>query len=199
MVNAIAAIILAAGGSKRFGSPKQLLEWEGETLINRVINLAITAQLDPILVVLGFEYQRILKNIREIEKITIIKNDDWEVGQSTSLIAGVKEIATEKVPFVVLLCDQPQVKVDIVEGVIKEFQSSDAEVVITEIEGKMIPPVIFSPKCIPGIYKLKGDRGARSMIEDYRYKLFKIEDTRLLMDIDTPEDYINLKKSYNCA
>lgn len=195
----IAAIILAAGGSRRFGFPKQLLEWEGETLINRTINLAKTARLDPIIVVLGSEYEKIKEQIIDKEKLIIIENNDWEVGQSTSLIAGVKAIETKEIPFAVLLCDQPQIAVDNVKGVIKEFQETDYEVVITEIEGKMIPPVIFSPICIPGIKELKGDRGARSIVNCYRYKTFPETDTRLLLDIDTPEDFEILKKSYKCA
>jgi CTP:molybdopterin cytidylyltransferase MocA len=79
------------------------------------------------------------------------------------------------------------------------YQKSDAEIAITEIEGKLIPPVIFNPICISGIIKLEGDRGARSIIEDYRYETYKVIDKRLLMDIDTPEDFMQLKKAYNCA
>jgi molybdenum cofactor cytidylyltransferase len=199
MDSSIAAIVLAAGGSKRFGSPKQLLKWEGVTLINRVIHLALTFPLDPVIVVLGSNYEIIKENIIDKEKVRIVKNDDWGVGQSTSLIAGVKEIEAENIPFVVLLCDQPQITEKNVQAVIKTFKESKTDVVITEIEGKMIPPVIFSPFCIPGISKLKGDRGARSIIEEYQYKTYKETDSRILMDIDTKEDFIQLKKTYNCV
>ena len=199
MAKSIAAIILAAGGSKRFGSPKQLLEWNGDTLINRVVKLALSTRLDPVIVVLGSEYENIKNKITEKDKLIIIKNNDWEIGQSTSLIAGVKEIEAEKIPFVVLLCDQPQISAINVKSVIKTFQKSDSEVVITEVEGKLTPPVVFSPLCIPGIKELTGDRGARSIINRYRYKTYIETDTRLLMDIDTPEDYLKLKQLYNCA
>jgi len=199
MLSPIAAIILAAGGSKRFGSPKQLLEWHGESLINRVIRLAIASRLDPIFVILGSDYEIIKKNIEEKERIRIIKNENWEVGQSTSLILGVKEIERKNIPFAVLLCDQPQITAKNTMGLIDLYLRNDAEIVITEIEGKIVPPEIFNPVCIPGINKLVGDRGARSIIEDYRYETQKLSDSRLLMDIDTPEDFIKLKKAYTCA
>ena len=199
MDSPIGAIILAAGGSKRFGSPKQLLEWQGETLINKVIKLAIKSCLDPIIVVLGSEYDFIKNNIIEKERVTIVKNDNWEVGQSTSLIVGVRGIEKKNTPFAVLLCDQPQVTFKNIKGLVDIYRENDADIVITEIEGKLAPPVIFSPICISGINVLKGDRGARSIIEGYRYKTYKETDTRLLMDIDTPEDFIRLKKAYNCA
>ena len=199
MDSPIGAIILAAGGSKRFGSPKQLLEWQGETLINKVIKLAIKSCLDPIIVVLGSEYEFIKNNIIEKERVTIVKNDNWEVGQSTSLIVGVRGIEKKNTPFAVLLCDQPQVTFKNIKGLVDIYRENDADIVITEIEGKLAPPVIFNPICISGINVLKGDRGARSIIEGYRYKTYKETDTRLLMDIDTPEDFILLKKAYNCA
>lgn len=195
----IAAIILAAGGSKRFGSPKQLLEWRGETLINRVIKLAIKSCLEPIIVVLGSEYEMIKKNIIEKTRVNIVINDNWEVGQSTSLIEGVKGIEKKNTPFAVLLCDQPQVTFKNIKGLLDIYRENDTDIVITEIEGKLAPPVIFSPICISGINELEGDRGARPIIENYRYKTYKEKDTRLLMDIDTPEDFKLLKKAYNCA
>jgi len=158
MLSPIAAIILAAGGSKRFGSPKQLLEWHGESLINRVIRLAIGSRLDPIFVVLGSDYEIIKENIKEKDRIRIIKNENWEVGQSSSLILGVKEIERKNIPFAVLLCDQPQITAKNTMGLIDLYLRNDAEIVITEIEGKIVPPVIFNPVCIPGINKLVGDR-----------------------------------------
>jgi molybdenum cofactor cytidylyltransferase len=199
MDSSIAAIILAAGGSTRFGSPKQLLKWQGETLINRVINLAKNASLDPVIVVLGSEYERIKENILEKEKLIIIKNRDWEVGQSSSLIAGVRELATINKAFVVLLCDQPQITANQIESLVKIYRENDTDVVITEIAGKIIPPVIFSPICISGIVKLKGDSGARSIINDYRNIKYKERDQRLSLDIDTLEDFYKLKNAYKCA
>jgi len=199
MDSSIAAIILAAGGSTRFGSPKQLLEWQGETLINRVINLAKNARLDPVIVVLGSDYERIEENILEKEKLIIIKNRDWEVGQSSSLIAGVRELENLKKSFAVLLCDQPQITGKHIESLVKIYSENDTDIVITEIAGKIIPPVIFSPICISGIDRLKGDSGARSIINDYRNIKYKEKDQRLLMDIDTPEDYCRLKNAYKCA
>ena len=199
MVDQIGAIILAAGGSKRFGSPKQLFEWQGETLINRVINLAITNQLDPIIVVLGSEHEIIKKHIKNINKIWIVYNEDWLVGQSTSLIAGAKEIEKKNKPFLVLLCDQPQITDENIQGLINRYLETDCDLAITEIEGKLIPPVIFGPDCINDIKELQGDRGARSIIENHRYTTYKEDDKRLLLDIDTQEDIAKLNKLYNCA
>jgi molybdenum cofactor cytidylyltransferase len=192
----VAAIILAAGGSKRFGSPKQLLKWKGQYLINRVIDLAIKSRLDPIFVVMGADYESIRNKIRKKSSIKLINNYEWEIGQSTSLILAVKEIQQLNLPFIVLLCDQPQLEVENVTTIVDRYYENNYDIVITGVGKKLLPPVIFNPSCIPGILKLKGDRGAKAIIENYNSCTVEVQDQRLSIDIDTPGDFEKLKSLY---
>lgn len=183
-----AGIILAAGGSKRLGTPKQLVKYKGEFLINRVIDLAMNAHLDPIIVVLGADFEIIKRNIRAKNCVTIVRNTNWEEGQSTSLRIGAETIQHLNIPFIFMLCDHPYLKATTVQCLVNTFYDASCEVVITEVKEKLLPPVIFSPKCIHEIKNIKGDRGARSIVEKFDYKTCKEADGRLLIDIDTRED-----------
>lgn len=192
----IAGIILAAGGSTRFGDIKQLADWNGKTLINQVIDLAITSQLDPIIVVLGSDYDSIYENILLKNKVVICENEEWSLGQSTSLKKGIDTLGRTDIPFIFLLCDQPQITSEIVNGIKDRYIQNNNDIVVMSVNGKLIPPILFNPKCIPGIRELSGDRGGRFLIENYNYDVVLQKDNNLLLDIDTKEDYTKIKDLY---
>lgn len=196
MDDQIAGIILAAGGSTRFGETKQLADWNGKTLINHVIDIAITSQLDPIIVVLGSDYDSIYGNISLKNQVVICKNEEWSLGQSTSLKKGVDTLGRTDIPFIFLLCDQPQISSEIVIGIKDRYIKNKNDIVVMSVNGKLIPPILFNPKCISGIRELSGDRGGRYLIEKYNYGVFLQKDNNLLLDIDTKEDYVKIKDLY---
>lgn len=193
----LAAIILAAGGSSRLGRPKQLLDWFGKPFIKQLTQLAKLAQLDPIVVVTGSSYAEIESALSD-EDIKIARNDAWQEGQSSSMKVGCKALVGDKVDgFIIFLCDQPQVPLELLERMVKEAQREDIDIVATSVQGKVCPPTLFKVKCIDGIMSLKGDQGGRVLFKEYRTQVLDWQDERLLQDSDTEEDYLKLLDLYS--
>lgn len=172
------------------GQPKQLLDWFGRTFIEQVVLTARQAKLDPIIVVTGAYSDQVEEILRE-QPVILVRNEHWENGQSSSLIAGVHQLEKVDVkPFVFMLCDQPQIPVDLVKGVIRKARLSKAEIVITEAEdGNFQPPIYFSPVCIDEIKKLEGDQGGKKLTKRFRTLNLKWPDNRISLDCDTIDDY----------
>lgn len=185
----IAAIILAAGESKRLGRPKQLLDWFGATFINRIIGAAESADLWPIIVVTGAYYDQIEENIKS-KDVVIARNNKWGEGQSTSLIRGVDEMQKYfSSAFVVMLCDQPQIPINLIQTIIEKVESTEKEVVATRVHGFICPPILFKSSCIEEIRNLKGDEGAKKLVKKLDVEYVDWHDEKIMMDVDTEEDY----------
>jgi len=110
----IAAVILAAGGSSRFGKTKQLLSWGSANVINASIRAALLAEFDPIVVVLGADAERIRSTIK-ISAIQVVINEDWRTGQSSSLRAGIESLPADINGAIFMLADQPQINVHLLD------------------------------------------------------------------------------------
>jgi molybdenum cofactor cytidylyltransferase len=192
----IAGIILAAGGSKRLGRPKQLLDWFGKTFIQQVVDIALDADLEPIIVVTGANFREVESSIKD-RKVIIARNDRWKEGQSSSLITGIKELGiNNQSPFVFLLCDQPQVSAKIVINIIQASKDDEKDIVTASVNGKRCPPILFKPNCIVDLLLLTGDQGGRGLMSKYRTAVVEIDDDRIILDSDTDADYLKLINSY---
>ncbi|MRS02790.1 nucleotidyltransferase family protein [bacterium] len=192
----VAAIILAAGASSRLGRPKQLLDWFGKPFIKQLIEIAHRAKLDPVIVVSGSGHEEVENAIQD-DDVTIVYNQEWQKGQSSSMQAGCKALmGKEAKSFIIFLCDQPQVPVELVERMIAESKRDDLDIVATSVQGKICPPTLFKTKCIEGIMTLHGDQGGRALFNSYRTQILDWQDARLLQDSDTEEDYYKLKSLY---
>lgn len=192
----VAAVILAAGGSTRLGRPKQLLDWFGKTFIQHLVEITHQAKLDPVIVVTGSNREAVEKAISDSD-VVIAYNENWPAGQSSSMQAGCRVLHNYQVDsFIIFLCDQPQVPVELIERMIGESDRLDLDIVATAVLGKICPPTLFKKKCIDGIMSLKGDQGGRALFKTYRTEILDWQDARLLQDSDTEEDYSKLLALY---
>lgn len=193
----VAAIILAAGASTRLGRPKQLLDWFGKPFIKHLVDIAHQTQLDPVVVVTGSGHEAIEKAIED-DNVFIVHNKDWQKGQSSSMQAGCKALLGNPAEaFIIFLCDQPQVPVELVERMIVESKRDELDIVATSVQSKICPPTLFKKKCIDGILSLQGDQGGRALFTVYKTQILDWQDSRLIQDSDTEEDYIKLKRLYS--
>jgi molybdenum cofactor cytidylyltransferase len=196
-IDSIAAIIIAAGASSRFGSPKQLLIWEKDNLLNTLIKTTSDAGLNPIMVVLGCHAIKIEQSILD-KSVKVIFNQDWEKGQSTSVKAGVQALV-EAYPNVLgaffLPVDQPQTPVELLQK-IKEKAYKDAQIVLPLIRGQKSSPVYFSKRCFDKLRQITGDQGGRAIMPHFEVETVEWADERQHLDIDRPEDYIRLRQLY---
>jgi len=191
----VAALILAAGASSRMGSPKQLLDWEGQPLVRAAAEVALAARLEPLLVVVGGAQAAVADALAGLP-LRIIANPDYAAGQSTSLRAGIAALGQDADAVVVLLGDQPFVTAAIVERLVAEWQASGAAIVAPTYAGQRGNPVLFARAVFPELLAVEGDQGARSVLaaDRARVRLVAFDNPRPLADIDTPEDYARLRE-----
>ena len=195
-VNNIGVVILAAGASSRMGKPKQLLEYDEKNLLQNTIDAAKGSAANSVIVVLGANADLIAK---EIDATTIhIENKDWEEGMASSIRTGLSALlklfpATDAVIF--LVCDQPHIS----PGVIKELMNSQRKTgkpIVTCNYGETIgPPALFHKSLFHELMQLKGDTGARKIIQQHRDDVATVLFTKGKIDIDTNEDYQALSNS----
>jgi molybdenum cofactor cytidylyltransferase len=196
VIEPIGGIILAAGGSSRFGELKQLLNWNGEPMIRSIAKLALKAGLSPVIVVIGAAAQEVAATINDLP-LRIVNNLEWSAGLSTSIKAGIHSIPKEIGGVVFLQGDQPQIPLSLIRSLIEAHQISLDPIVATLIDGQRGNPVLFDQSTLSKFYSLKGDVGGRSLFSEFHVQWVNWHDKNLLLDIDTPKDYEQLLTVYS--
>lgn len=193
MSKLVAGIVLAAGGSSRFGSPKQLLPWGETTVLNRVVQTALQTCLSPVVVVLGANADMIEPQVPE--GCVVVRNDSWSLGQSSSLKIGLANIPAEVDGVLVLLGDQPQVNPFFIDSIVQRGLES-GKITIPYVNDRRANPVFFPKDTLGRLGEVTGDRGGRAIFSDFQVELLPWLDDLMAMDIDTPEDYEKLRACY---
>ncbi|SHM92023.1 molybdenum cofactor cytidylyltransferase [Cyclobacterium lianum] len=185
-----AAIILSAGNSSRLGTPKQLLSYEGQTLIERAIATAKTAGCDPIIVVTGAFRKEIEAIIRNLE-VEIVKNHDWEQGMGNSISMGISVLQkiSQAKQAIVMLSDQPLVPAKHLETLIQTKSRGTKDIVASLYKTRLGVPALFDQNCFALLRGLKGPEGARKMIGSQKDNTESVLFENGKVDIDTREDY----------
>jgi molybdenum cofactor cytidylyltransferase len=195
VIEKIAGIILAAGGSTRFGEPKQLLLWKGEPLIRHVVIAAVNAGLSPVLVVVGSSGQEIEKVISDLP-VRIVKNDVWMTGVSSSIRVGVSALPHDIGGVIFLQSDQPQVSQMLIKKIVESHQGTLAPITAPQIDGKRGNPVLFDINTFADLQSINGDMGGRALFSHYPIQWVIWHDPNQLLDIDTPADYLKFLDMY---
>jgi len=184
----IAGIILAAGASTRFGSPKQLLAWRGQPLLRHVILQALAAPLSEIVVVLGAHFQRVAPVVQGMP-VTLACNHRWQAGMSSSVALGLRALPTASDGALFLLADQPEVSPGLIEGMMTAFARTRAPVVVPDVGGRRGNPALFARALFPELMQVQGDQGGRALMQRYRERIHWVAaDEGALYDIDRPCD-----------
>ena len=164
----VAAIVLAAGSSRRMGRPKQLLPLAGRPLLQHVLDAAAGAAVAETVLVLGHEAEAIRRAVRLAANARVVVNAAYAGGQSTSLACGLGAAGEDVVAAVVLLGDQPQVTSALVDAVVAAFRRGTAAAVRPvwrDPSGAARPghPVVLARRLWPAVAALTGDHGARTL------------------------------------
>jgi molybdenum cofactor cytidylyltransferase len=192
----IAAIVLAAGTSSRMGRPKQVLPVKGKPMLEMVLDVYRRAKVDAIVVVLGANAAQIMRGLN-LRKERVITNPLYRNGMSGSLRLGLREAEKGADAVIVALADQPFLSTDTINKMIEAYSKTRAPVVVPVYRGVRGNPVLFDRSLFSEIKRIRGDRGARSVVERHRDRLLEVavEDEGVLFDIDTPSDYLNANSS----
>jgi molybdenum cofactor cytidylyltransferase len=168
----VTAVVLAAGGSSRLGAPKQLLPFRGTTLLQHAIDTAREA----------CEQVRVVVNpaLRDAGRgVELVVNEEWEEGIASSIRRGVEGLHTAAL---LLLCDQPLVTAEHLRALI----AAGAPIAATGYHGISGVPAFFAARFLDELRALRGDEGARRLIE--RHGAATIPFEQAAFDVDTPAD-----------
>jgi molybdenum cofactor cytidylyltransferase len=176
------------------GRPKQLLPYHGKSLLEHAVDTANDADANPVIVVLGANAELLEKEIDE-KKVHIVENKEWKEGMASSVRCGLTtllHIAPAVDAVIIMVCDQPFVSFSLLNDLITVQKNTRKPIVTSQYENAIGPPVLFHKSFFPELLELKGDAGARKIIEqrsnDVATILFKKGD----IDIDTEADYKSL-------
>jgi len=189
-------VILAAGASSRLGFPKQLVEYKGKALLQRMVDLVNSLTFDSRILVLGSGVDEIKSQLKPGD-IKVIVNKNWEEGMASSIRLGLNEaleIEKELDHLLILLSDQPLVTKEQIQELIDLQINKNSSATFSEYDGDIGVPAIFSSSVFPDLQKLQGDHGAKKMIyqEGFEYETLKLEEANF--DVDTMNDVELLKK-----
>ena len=192
----VGAVILAAGGSSRFGQPKQLLRFRGETLIRRVVRAAEEADCEPIVAVVGKNADEIRQELSGT-RASLIENAEWQRGIGSSIRCGVHEIAGSTDAAILLTCDQPRVDRNVIARLIAAQKESGKPIVASSYANTRGVPALFQRSCFKALLALPDNLGAKKIIEEQAGDVASMTFEEGAIDIDTPEDFERLKENHD--
>lgn len=192
----VGVIVLAAGGSARMnGEPKQLLEFQGKTLLRNSVETALESICQPVVVVLGANFEKIKAEIEDLP-VEICFNANWQTGLSSSIKCGLEkllEINPQISAVVFTLCDQPLVTAEMLSKIVKRFHETGKPIVAAEYGKTTGVPALFTKELFGELRKIENDKGAKSVIKNYPESVEKILLPEAAFDVDTVENYEKLK------
>lgn len=187
-------LVIAAGQSKRLGRPKQLLELEGEYLINRLIRTIEAAGPVPIVLVLGAHADLIREKLAPSTAV-IVQNQNWQTGMAGSINTGLEFIQQEYSSadaVMIVVCDQPYLKTSHIISLLDLQEQTGKAIVASYYDGIMGTPALFHKGYFDALLQLKGDSGAKKIVQQYPEEVASFTFDEASIDIDTEEDYQQL-------
>jgi len=184
------AVILAAGESRRMGSPKLLLPFEGSTVLGTVVREVRRAGLSSILVVLGAEQEKIRAALRD-QPVEFVKNPDFRRGMLSSVQCGLQSLPATASAAMLFLADQPSLSGSIIGKLLQARERTAQGLIVPVFAGTRGHPLLLSMKYKDEVLTLDPAIGLRELLINHPDDILEVEveDEAVLKDIDTPEDY----------
>lgn len=179
----VAGIVLAAGASRRLGRPKQLLRFEGRTLVERAADLAIAACDGPVLVVVGAHADEVVQSLGA-RPLSIVRNERWEEGMGRSLTAAIAALPAACDAVLVLLCDQPKLRVESLRELVARWRAAPDRLVASAYREALGVPAVFPRRLFASLAALAGDAGARRVIAQEGARALRVEVPEAAFDVD---------------
>jgi molybdenum cofactor cytidylyltransferase len=191
----IAALVLAAGGSRRLGRPKQLERWGSTTLLDHVLGQVRRFPVDEIWVVLGAELEAVRAKV-DLTDCGIIENPEWEEGLAASLRVGLDALtrmSKAEAAFIVL-GDQPDLPEEVADKLADVWATTRHQAVVPKYRYMSGNPVLASRSLWPRLMSLEGDEGARRLLQAHPEWVEEVWIESLPpRDVDTQRDIDELR------
>lgn len=182
-------ILLAAGSSSRLGRPKQLLNYQGKTLIQYSIEIAQQSAADDLVVVLGANSELIQTGIQS-KDVPMLVHANWAAGMSSSMQCGLRYLieSSQVEQVILMLCDQPHVSQELLNQLIHIKKTSGKGIVACSYAGTVGVPALFDQCYFLELLEHKGSEGAKKVILSHLEDVFLIDFPLGAVDLDTEED-----------
>ena len=189
-IKSTALIVLAAGKSSRLGRPKQLLAFEGMTLLQRAIQAGLVAGCQTVIVVMG-AYHKEISQEPYLATVNTVINPHWEAGMGSSIKAGLREVVKGEAPeqVILMLCDQPFVDGELLKRMVAARQETGKGMVACRYGDTLGVPALFGRQFFPSLSEIDDAEGAKKIIQKFSQEVAVIGFERGNIDIDTAEDY----------
>ena len=189
MMAEIVGVVLGAGRSSRFGTPKQLLPFGDTTMLGQVVRNANASDLDGVVVVLGRASGELRGSV-DFGRAVAVENTAYGTGCASSLLAGMDAAGENCEALVLLLGDQPGVRAEFIDSVLSQWRSSRPWASVTSYGGTLGHPFVFAREAFEDLRCLQGDKAVWKLVEAYPERVRRMEiEAPLPPDVDTPEDY----------
>ena len=190
----IGAVILAAGGSSRFGEPKQLIPFRGKSLVRRIIDVACEADCSPVVVVIGSDDENLHRELDGAGVVTV-QNRQWQRGIGSSIRCGIHGLTNSSPDVeasVLLVCDQPAVDVGVIERLIALHETTGKSIVASSYADTLGVPALFTRSVFEELLSLGDKTGAKSIVLRSPERVASFAFPEGQIDIDTWEDWEKL-------
>ena len=185
------AIVLAAGASRRMGSPKALLNIGEKTFLRHIVDLLSSAGLTRVTIVLGADEEKLRLSLEWFDG-TIAVNQHWQEGQLSSIITGLDSLDPGRTRGA-MICpvDHPLLATELLLTLVRAFETSGKKIVVPTHEGRRGHPVIFDASLFPELRLAPREAGARALLHAHPDEVKEIPTTErgVGIDIATVEDY----------
>lgn len=187
MTASLHVLVLAAGASTRLGQPKQLVRLGGRPALHIVVSNAVALAGHAVTVVVGAR-ARDLTHLLAHSPASVIVNRQWEEGMASSLRLGIAALPSACDAVLVLLGDQVAVTADDLKRLASAWKNEESTIAASVYDQRAGVPAIFPRLCFSELAELRGDQGARRIIERNSYRLVRVPMPNAAVDLDTPED-----------
>jgi molybdenum cofactor cytidylyltransferase len=192
-VSSLHILILAAGASTRLGQPKQLVRLDGRPLLHTMVSHAVAVAGHAVTVVVGAHAQELALLLKH-SPASVIVNRQWEEGLGASIRCGVAALPPGCDAVLIMLADQVGVTSDDLKRLVSAWKGQDVAVVASLYSGTVGVPAIFPRWCFSDLAALRGDVGARLILQRYSDRLTRVPMPNAAMDLDTPEQLEELRR-----
>ena len=190
----ISAILLAAGQSRRMnGENKLTKKFQNIPLVKHAVENILSSNIDELIIILGYQENMIEKIIGKNKKIKFVLNKNFKTGMASSIIVGLQQLSKMTESFFICLGDMPLINSNVYNQLIISKKINNKEIIVPTYKGSQGNPVLFSISMKKQIMNIKGDAGAKKILEKNKDKIFHLETNHqgILKNYNTQDNFNN--------